>query len=135
MGDFAGEQGVPLRVQIGDVALGVLDLAGDAENLGGSAFAGDGGVNLAVIVKQALQGFGVAAAIGLIGAGHQQGEVLLLGVVAREVGVDALGDVAEEGFEAGRRVELFGFAGLAEGGIVGLLGALAGLFGAAAGRV
>jgi hypothetical protein len=135
LGDFAGDQRVPLGIERGDVALGVLYLACDAKKLGGGAFAGDGGVDFAVIVKQTLQGFGVATAVRLIGASHQEGEVLLLGVVAREVGVDALGDIAEECLEAGRWVELFGFAGIAKCGIVGFPRALAGLFGSAPGRV
>ena len=122
-----------LGVQIGDVALGVLDLTRDAKKLGGRAFAGDGGIDFSMIVKQTLQAFGVAAAIGLIGARHQQSEMLLLGVITREVGVDALGDLAEECLEAGRWVELLGFAGFAECGIMGLLRALAGLLGSAPG--
>jgi hypothetical protein len=61
--------------------------------------------------------------------------MLLLGVVAREVGMDALGNVAEESLEAGWWIELFCFAGIAECGIVGLLRTLAGLLGAAAGGV
>src|SRR5271168_702450 len=135
LGDVAGEQRVPLGLDGGNVALGVEDLARDAEKLVGGAFAEDGGVDLAVIVQQTLQSLGVATAVGLIGASHQQGEVLLLGVIAREVGVNAFGDVAEEGLEAGRWVELFGFVGLAECGIMGLLRALAGLLGSAAGGV
>jgi len=135
LGDFAGEQRAAFGLEGGDVALGVLDLARDAEKLGASTFACDGGVDFAVIVKETLQGFGVAAAVGLIGAGHKQGEVLLLGVVASEVGVDAFGDVAKEGLEAGRWVELFGFVGVAECGIVGFLRALAGFVGSAAGGV
>jgi hypothetical protein len=71
LGDLAGEQGVLLSIEFGDVALGVLDLARDAEKLGGGAFAGDGGVDFAVIVKETLQDLGVAPAVGLIGAGHQ----------------------------------------------------------------
>ena len=59
----------------------------------------------------------------------------MLSVVARKVGVDALGDVAEESLEAGRWVELFGFAGLAECGIMGLLRTLAGFLGSTAGGV
>jgi hypothetical protein len=133
LGDFAGEQSVPLGIEGGYIALGVLDLARDAEKLGGNSFAGIGGVDLAVIVKETLQGFNVAAAVGLIGTGHQQSEVLLLGVVACEVGVYTLGDVAEEGLEAGRRIELFGFVGLTECGVVGFLSALAGLLGSPAG--
>ena len=35
LSDFAGEQRVPLGIEGGDVALGVLDLARDAEKLGG----------------------------------------------------------------------------------------------------
>ncbi len=135
LGGFAGEQRVPLGIECGDIALGVLDLACDAEKLGGGSFTGDGGVDFAVIVKQTLQGLGVATAVGLIGASHQQSEVLLLGVVAREVGVNALGDVAEEGLEAGRRVELFGIVSLAECGIMSLLRALAAFLSAAAGGV
>jgi hypothetical protein len=135
LGYFAGEQRVALGIESGDIALGVQYLARDAEKLGGSAFAGDGGVDFAVIVKETLQGFGVAAAVGLIGASHQQGEVLLLGVVAREVGVDALGNVAEEGLEAGRRIELFGFMGFAECGVMGFLCTPTGFLGPTAGRV
>ena len=131
LGDVAGQQRMPFGVERGDVAPGVTDLAADAEQLGGSAFAGNGGVDLAVVVEQALQRLRVAAAVGLVGASHQQGEVPALGVVAREVGMDALGDVAEEGLEAGRRIELLSFAGLAEGSVVCLLRALASLLGAA----
>jgi hypothetical protein len=135
LGEFPGEQRAPLSVESGYVALGVLNLARDAEKLSSCAFAGDGGVDFAMIIKQTLQGFGVTAAVRLIGASHQQGEVLLLGVIAREVGVDALGDVAEECLEAGRGVELFGLAGLTKCGIVRFLGALAGLLGSATGGV
>jgi hypothetical protein len=135
LGDFAGEQRVPLGIEGGDVALGVPDLARDAEKLGGGAFAGDGGVDFAMIVKEALQGFGVAAAVGLIGAGHQESKVFPLSVVAREVGMDALGDLAKKGLEAGRWVKLFGFAGIAECSIMGLLRLLAGFLGSAAGGV
>ncbi len=135
LGEFAGEERVAFGVEVGDVALGVLDLAGDAEELGGGAFAGDGGVDLAVVVEETLEGFGVAAGVGLVGAGHEEGEVLLLGVVAGEVRVDALGEVAEEGFEAGGWIELFSFVGCAEGFVVGLLGLAAGLFSAEASGV
>jgi len=135
LGDFPGEQRVPFGIEGGDVALGVLELARDAEKFSSGAFADDGGVNFLVIVKQTLQGFGVAAAVGLISAGHQQGEVLLFGVVAREVGVNALSDVAKEGLEAGRWVELFGFVGVAECGIMGFLRALTGFLGSVAGGV
>ncbi|WP_433983956.1 hypothetical protein RBB78_00665 [Tunturiibacter empetritectus] len=61
--------------------------------------------------------------------------MFLLRVVAREVGMDALGDVAEESLKAGRWVELFGFTSITECGIVGLLRALAGLLGSATGGV
>jgi hypothetical protein len=131
LADFAAEQRVPLDVEGGDIALGVLDLASDAEKLGSGAFACDGGVDLAVIVKETLQGFGVAPAICLIGAGHQQGEMLLLCIIARKVGMDALGGVAEKGLEAGRWIELFDFTGIAERGIMGLLRALSGFLGVA----
>src|ERR1700678_377798 len=73
LGDFAGEERVTLSFEGGDVALRVQDLARDAEKLGSDAFASDGGVDFEVIVKQTLQGFGVAATVGLIGAGHQKG--------------------------------------------------------------
>ncbi len=126
---------MPLGIEGGDVALGVLDLARDAENLGGGIFPGDRGVDFTVIVEETLQGFDVAATVGLIGAGHQQGKVFLLGIVAREVGMDALGDVAEEGLETRRWVELFGFAGLAECGIMGFLRSLASFVGSATGGV
>jgi len=131
--DFAAEQRVTLGIECGDVALGVLDLARDAEKLRGGAFAVDEGVDFAVIVKQTLQCVGVSAAVGLIGAGHQQGKVLLLRVVSREVGVDALGDFAEEGLEAGRRIELFGFVSIAKCGVMGLLRLPAGFLGPATG--
>jgi hypothetical protein len=133
--NLAGEQRVPLGIEGRNVALGMLDLARDAEKLSGGAFPGDGGVDFAVIIKETLQSLRVSATVSLIGACHQQGEVLLLGIVAREVGVDALGDVAEEGLEAGRRVELFGFVGIAKCSVMGLLRALARLFSSAAGGV
>jgi hypothetical protein len=135
LGDLAGEQCVLLSIEPGDVPLGVTNLARNTEKLSGDALACDGGVDLAVIVQETLEGFRVAAVVGLIGAGHQQGKVLLLGCVAREVGVDAPGDLAKESLEAGRWVELFGFTGIAECGIMGLLRALAGILSAAAGGV
>ena len=113
----------------------MLDLAGEALQFGVVACVGEGGVDLEVIVEEALQGFGVAAAVGLVGARHEQGEVLLLGVVAGEVGMDAPGDLPEEGLEAGGWVEFFGGKLFVEGGFVGFLGALAGLLRAASGRV
>ena len=88
-----------------------------------------------VVVEDALEGVDVAAGVGGVGEGHEAGEVGLLDGVAGEVGVDALGDVAEEGFEGGRWVELFGFAGFGEGGVVGFVGALAGFGGVLAGGV
>jgi len=135
LGDLAGEQRLPLGIEGGDVALGVLNLACDSEQLGGRAFAGDGGVDFAVIIKQTLQGFCIAAAVGLICASHQQSEVLLLRVIACEVGVNALSDITKESFEAGWWIELFGLTRLAECGIVGLLRALAGLLCSAPGGV
>jgi hypothetical protein len=132
LGDIAGQQRVPLGIEGSDVALSVLDLPRDAVKLRGSAFPGDGGIDLAVIVKQTLQGFDVATAVGLVGAGHQQRKVLLLGLIPCEVGVNTLRDIAKESFETRRRVELFGLASIAECGIMGLLRPLAGLLGAAA---
>jgi hypothetical protein len=122
--DLARKERVPLGIESRDVAFGVLYLTRDAEKLCGSAFARDRGVDLAMIVKQTLQALGVAAAVGLIGACHQQGEVFLLCVIASEVGVNALSDIAEESFEAGRWIELFGLVRLAECGIMSLLRAL-----------
>ena len=49
--------------------------------------------------------------------------------------MDAFGNLAKEGLEAGRRIELFGFPGIAECGIVSLLRLPAGLLRAAAGGV
>jgi len=135
LGDFAGEQRVPLSIEFGDVALGMLDLAHNTQNLGGGTLTGDGAADLAVILKETLQDFYVAAAIRLIGAGHQQCEVLLLGLGAREVRVNALRKLAKEGLEDGRWIELFGFAGIAECGVMGLLCALAGILSSAAGSV
>jgi hypothetical protein len=135
LSDLAGKQRVPFCIERSDITFSVLYLARDAEKLSSSAFARNGRVDLAMIVKQTLQRFGIAAAVGPIGASHQQREVLLLGIVAREVRVYALGDIAKERLEAGRRIELFGFASLAERGIMGLLRALAGLLGTAARRV
>jgi hypothetical protein len=131
-GDLAREQCVPLRIESGNVALGVPDLARNAQQLDSSALARDGGIDLVVIVQETLQRLHIPAVVGLIGASHQQGEVLLLGLVSREVGVDALGDIAKEGLEVGRRIELFGFACIAECGIMGLLRALAGILSPAA---
>ncbi len=135
MGDIARQQCALFRVERSNVALGMLDLARDTKKLSRRAFACNGGVDLVVIVKQPLQRLGIAAAISLVRASHQQREVLQLGVVACEVRVDALGDVAEQGLEAGRRVKLFGFVGLTECSIVGLLCLPASLFGAAASGV
>src|ERR1700743_287603 len=52
--DFASKQRGSLGIELCDIALGVLDLARNAEKLRGSAFASDGGVDLMVIVKQTL---------------------------------------------------------------------------------
>ena len=41
LSEFAGEQRVPLRIERGDVALGMLNLARNAQQLGGGAFAGN----------------------------------------------------------------------------------------------
>jgi len=88
-----------------------------------------------VIVKETLQGVRVTVVVGLIGAGHQQGEVLLLSRVAREVGVDALCDLAKERFKAGRWIELFGLVGIAKCGIMRLPRALARILSPVAGGV
>jgi hypothetical protein len=135
VGDFAGEERGAFGVEGGDVAVGVTELAGEAEELGGRTFAGDGGGGVVVVVEDALEGVDVAAGVGGVGEGHEAGEVGLLGGVAGEVGVDALGDVAEESFECGRWVELFGFAGFGEGGVVGFVGTLAGFGGVPTGGV
>jgi hypothetical protein len=127
LGDLAGEQCAPLSIDSGDIALCMLDLARDAKKLGGSAFAGDGGADFTLIVKETLQGFGITPVVGLIGAGHQQGEVSPFGVVAREVGVDALGDVAKKGLKAGWWIELFNLVSIAECGLMSLLCTLTGL--------
>lgn len=70
LGDLSGEKRVPLRLERGDIALGVLDLARDAEKFRSGPFAGDRGVDLAMIVKQTLQRFGIAATIRLVSASH-----------------------------------------------------------------
>ena len=132
LGDFAGEEGGSLAFEGDDVAEGVFDLAADAEVLGGEAFLGDGG-NLLVVVEDALEGVDVAAGVGIVGAGHESGEVGLFGGVTGEVGVDALGDVAEEGLEGGWWIELGSLVGFAKGGFVGFGGALTGFCGALAG--
>jgi hypothetical protein len=131
---LASEQCVALGIERGNVALRVLDLAGDAEKLGGFVFAGDQGVDLAVIVEQTLKGFGIATFVSLVGKGHEQGEVLLLGIIAGEVRMDPLGDLAEESLEIGRRVELLGLVGFAECSVVGLLRLPASLLGPTASR-
>jgi hypothetical protein len=135
LGDLAGKQRVALRIQSSHVALGVAYLARNAQKLGGRALTGDGGMDLTVIVQQTLQGFRVSTVVGLIGAGHQQGEVPLFGRIAREVGMHALGDLSKEGLETGRRIELFGRAGIAERSVMGLLCAQAGFRGPAASGV
>ncbi len=122
-----------LGIEGGEVAFGMLDLARDPKECG--AVLGEGGVDLAMIVQEALQGFGIAAAVGLVGANHEQGIVLLLGGVDCEVGVDALGDLPKERFEAERWIELLDFLGLTPGAVVGFLRALAGLLRPAAGGV
>jgi hypothetical protein len=135
LGDFTGEQRVPLSIQRSDIAFGVLDLARDAEKFGSGVFASNGGVDLTMIIKETLQGFGVATAIGLIGAGHQQREVFLLAIVARKVGMDAFGNVTEEGLQAGRWIELLDFVGIAECSVMGFLRPLTGFIGSVAGGV
>ena len=128
LGNLAREQRVPLGIKFIHIALGVPDLACNAQKLGGRSFACDGSVDLAMIVKKTLEGVCVSAVIGLIGAGHQQGKVLLLGRVASKVRVNALGDLAKERLEAGRRVEFFDRVGISECGIMSLLRALASIF-------
>src|SRR5580692_13217955 len=54
-GDLAREQCVPLRIESGNVALGVPDLARNAQQLDSSALARDGGIDLVVIVQETLQ--------------------------------------------------------------------------------
>jgi hypothetical protein len=125
LGDFAGEQRVPLSFKRGDVALGVQDLTRDAEELSGDTFPFDGGADFAMIVKETLQGFAVAAAVGLVGAGHQQRKVSLLGGIAREVGMNAFGNIAKKCLKTRRRIELFRMVDITECGIMGLLRALA----------
>jgi hypothetical protein len=132
LGDLARKQCMPLRIESSHVALGVPALARNTQKLSGGSLACDGSVDLAVIVQEALQGFCVSAIVGLIGAGHQQGEVLLLGCVSREVRMDALGDLTKEALKARGWVELFGFAGITECRIMGLLCALAGILSSAA---
>ncbi len=124
LGDLTGEQRVPLSVEYGDVALGVLELARDAQKLCGAVFTDDGGVDFEVIVKKSLQSFSIATSVCLIGAGHQQGEVLLLDVIAREVRVNSFRDVTEESLETGWWIELCGIVSIAECGVMSLLGAL-----------
>lgn len=136
LADFAGEQGVALGVESGDVALGMTDLARNPVEFGGGVLAGEGGgVDLEVVAEQALERLVVAAAVGLVGTRHKQGEVPLLLGIAGEVGMNALGDVAEEGFEAGRRVELLGVVRFGKGGVASFVRALASCFGSLAGSV
>ena len=61
-----------------------------------------------MIVEQLLQRLRIAAGIGLVGARHQQSEVLLLHFVACEVGMDAFCEIAKKGLKAWRRVIDFG---------------------------
>jgi hypothetical protein len=129
--DLASKQSMSLSFEVGNIALRVLNLTRDTEKLSRGSFTGERSIDLTVIVEQALQSFGIAAAVSLIGAGHQQGEVFLLSVIARKVGVDALSDLAEECLEAGGRVELFGFSGSAECGVMGRLCLATRFFGSA----
>jgi hypothetical protein len=132
LSDLPDKHRVTLGIQGSDVALGVPDLPCNAKKLRRRSFTRNESVNLAVIVKQTLQRFGVAPAVRLISTSHQQREVPLLGIVAREVGVDALSNVAEQRLEAGRRVKLFGFAGIPKCSVVRLLRLTASLLGPAA---
>jgi Na+-transporting NADH:ubiquinone oxidoreductase subunit NqrA len=75
LADIAGEQGLLLTVEGGEVAVSVKELTVDAEELGGCTFACNGCVDFAMVVKEALEGFNVTALVGLIGAGHEAGEV------------------------------------------------------------
>jgi hypothetical protein len=62
-------------------------------------------------VQHAVQESGVFAQERGVGLGHELGAVSLVVVVAGVVGMDALGDLAEEGFEVGFRVQGGGFRG------------------------
>jgi hypothetical protein len=97
LGDFTGEQSVPFSIQSSDIAFGMLNLSRDAEKFGSRVFASYGGVDFTMVIKETLQGFGVATAIGLIGSGHKQREVFLFVIIARKVGMDTFGNVTEEG--------------------------------------
>ena len=63
---------------------------------------------------------GVAAAVRLVRPGHQQGEVLLLRLVPREVRMDPLRNIPKQRLQARRRVELLRFPRIAKRRIVRL---------------
>lgn len=135
LGNLAGEQRAPLCIERCDVAFCVLDLARDAMQLSRGAFSGNRCVDLAMIVEKTLQGLNIAAFICLVGAGHQEGEVLLLGIIACEVGMDALGKVAKESLQARWRVELLWLDGVVKSRVMALLRAASCLGGPLAGSI
>ena len=74
-----------------------------------------------MVVEQSLQSLCVAAAVGLVGARHEQGEVLLFCLVTCKVRMDTLGDLAKQRLETRRRVKLLGLLVGAKCGFVGFL--------------
>ena len=80
-----------------------------------------------MIVEHAQQHVCIASAVRLVGTRHQQGEVAGLGIVAREVGMDALGDITKQRLQAGRRIELLRLLRRAMCGIMRLPRTLAAL--------
>ena len=86
-------EGVELGVEGEEVGLDGGDLGEGAGELGGGFVGGGGEV---VAVQHAVEEVGVGAEEGFVGLGHEVGAVALVAGIASEVGVDALGDFAEE---------------------------------------
>ena len=99
VGHLGGGEGLELGVDGRDVLFGLGDFFGEALAVGGGGVVVAGVGRGVVAVEHALQEVGVGAEEGGVGLGHQVGAVELVVGVAGAVGMDALGDLAEEGFE------------------------------------
>ncbi len=121
LSNLAGHQRMPFGIKRGNVALSMLYLPRDPQQLGSSALTGNGSINLPVIVQQTLQHLGVPPAVRLIGPSHQQREVPLLVIIPRKIWVYALGNIAEKRLKTRRRIKLLSLPGLPKRRIMGLL--------------
>src|ERR1700684_2080891 len=112
---LASKQRLVFTIERGNVSLSMLNLPGETKE--GDAVSLIGpiigpliehcSVDLEMVVEQLLQSLGVTAAIRLVGARHQQREVLLFCLVTGKVRVNALCNLAKQRLETRRRIKLF----------------------------